>query len=127
MKLRNLQSMRFGAIVLVVGCFGLWVQPIHSQTAAVVTFPTEDGATIQGTLHLPATSGSRVPGIVLLAHFTPLFGLSHGPHPLNGLLVVALCIALAWAVAEIVARIPMGRTLRIPSHMRSAQEATAPT
>ena len=45
----------------------------------------------------------------------------------GGLLAVGVSIALAWAVAEIVARIPLGRMPRIPAHARPAQEATAPT
>ncbi len=38
-----------------------------AQTATIVTFPTEDGVTIQGTLHLPQATAPKVPGIVLLA------------------------------------------------------------
>jgi len=53
------------------------------------------------------------PGIILVATYTPVFGLSHGPRPLNAVLVVGLCIALAWGVSEIVARIPRGRTVRL--------------
>ncbi|MGH6890146.1 MAG: acyltransferase family protein [Rhizomicrobium sp.] len=48
------------------------------------------------------------PGIILAATYTPIFGLSHGPRPLNAILVVALCLALAWLVMEIVARLPAG-------------------
>ena len=53
------------------------------------------------------------PGIMLAAVYTPVFGLSHGPRPLNAVLVVGLCIALAWALSEIVARIPRGRAVRL--------------
>lgn len=42
------------------------------------------------------------PGLILLANFTPVLGLSHGPRPLNGLLLVGLSIALAWVVMELV-------------------------
>ena len=64
----------------------------------------------------------------MLASYTPVFGLavygfSRDGHPLNGLvavarplngmLVVGLCIALAWAVSEIVARLPRGRSARL--------------
>lgn len=41
------------------------------------------------------------PGIVMLAKFTPLFGFSHGPRPLNALLVVGLCLLLSWLVKEL--------------------------
>ncbi len=54
----------------IVYCFG--TSNLHSQAAggrseAVVSFPTEDGKTIWGTLHLPKAGGSRVPGIVMFA------------------------------------------------------------
>jgi peptidoglycan/LPS O-acetylase OafA/YrhL len=42
------------------------------------------------------------PGLIVLAAYTPVFGLSHGPNPLNALLVVGLCLALAWVTAFIV-------------------------
>ncbi|HWY16999.1 MAG TPA: acyltransferase [Rhizomicrobium sp.] len=53
------------------------------------------------------------PGIIMIATYTPVFGLSHGPHPLNAMLVVGLCIALAWGVSEIVARIPRRRVAHV--------------
>lgn len=53
------------------------------------------------------------PGVILLATYTPLFGLSHGPRPLNAVVVVGLCIALAWAVMKVVARVPGGRPARV--------------
>lgn len=65
------------------------------------------------------------PGIVLLAHYTTLFGLSKGPSPLNGLFVVALCIALAWAVSEIVARIPRRWIAQIAAPSLATQKAPA--
>ncbi len=40
---------------------------LNAQTSTVVTFPTEDGVTIYGTLHLPQASSARVPGVILLA------------------------------------------------------------
>ncbi|MGH6876237.1 MAG: acyltransferase family protein [Rhizomicrobium sp.] len=52
------------------------------------------------------------PAFIVLATYTPMFGLLHGPRPLNGFLVVGLCIALAWLVMEIVARISRSRTVR---------------
>lgn len=48
------------------------------------------------------------PALIVLATYTPVFRLSHGPRPLNAVLVVALCLALAWLVMEIVARLPNG-------------------
>ncbi|MGH6890147.1 MAG: acyltransferase family protein [Rhizomicrobium sp.] len=45
------------------------------------------------------------PGIVLLAHYTTVFGRFDRPHPLNGLLVIALCVAAAWLIMEAAARI----------------------
>jgi ABC-type dipeptide/oligopeptide/nickel transport system permease subunit len=56
------------------------------------------------------------PGIMLAAVYTPVFGLSHGPRPLNAALVVGLCIALAWALSEIVARIPRRRVAHVSAH-----------
>lgn len=47
------------------------------------------------------------PGILLAAASAPVFGFSHGPRPVRGLLVVGLCVALAWLVMEIVARLPV--------------------
>jgi peptidoglycan/LPS O-acetylase OafA/YrhL len=41
------------------------------------------------------------PGIILLAHATPLFGLDHGPNPMRAFLVVGLCIAAAWMVSAL--------------------------
>lgn len=41
------------------------------------------------------------PGVILLAQGTPLFGLDRGPDPLRALLVVAVSLAVAWAVKEI--------------------------
>ncbi len=54
------------------------------------------------------------PGIILLAIYTPVFGLSHGPRPLNGLLVVAVSLALAWLVAALVSGL-RGRTFLSPA------------
>ncbi|HEY2445486.1 MAG TPA: acyltransferase [Rhizomicrobium sp.] len=65
------------------------------------------------------------PGIIVLATYTPVFGLSHGPRPLNAALVVVLCIALAWAVSEIVARIPQMRVVRAPVRAFAPREAIA--
>lgn len=42
-------------------------------------------------------------GIVVLAQATPLFGLQHGPDPLRAILVVAVCVAVAWIVQKIAA------------------------
>jgi len=56
------------------------------------------------------------PGIILLATYTPVFDLSHGPRPLNAVLVIAVCIALAWVVMEIVARLPRRQGVRVPVH-----------
>ncbi|HEY3776750.1 MAG TPA: hypothetical protein VGL35_01690, partial [Rhizomicrobium sp.] len=47
-------------------------------------------------------------GIMVAAVHTPIFGLSHGPRPLNALFVVALCLLLAWLVMEVAARLPSG-------------------
>lgn len=52
------------------------------------------------------------PGVIVLATYTPLFGLSHGPRPLNAAFVVTLCVALAWIITLIVARIPKHRFVR---------------
>lgn len=41
------------------------------------------------------------PGIIMLATFTPAFGLSHGPRPLNACLVVGASLGLAWLVTKI--------------------------
>lgn len=49
------------------------------------------------------------PGILVAAQFTPVFGLSHGPRPWNAVLVVLLCLTLAWCVKEIAARLRWGR------------------
>jgi len=50
---------------LALGLLIPW-KDVNAQTT-VVTFPTEDGVTIYGTLHLPPAPRSPVPGIVLLA------------------------------------------------------------
>jgi peptidoglycan/LPS O-acetylase OafA/YrhL len=54
------------------------------------------------------------PGIIVLAAYTPVFGLSHGPHPLNATLVVALTLALAWAVALITTNLRIRPVLPTP-------------
>jgi peptidoglycan/LPS O-acetylase OafA/YrhL len=48
------------------------------------------------------------PGFIVLAAFTPVFGLWHGPKPLNATLLVLLCIAMAWGVAFIVKNLRVG-------------------
>lgn len=53
------------------------------------------------------------PGIILLAHYTSVFGYRFdAPHPLNGLLVVALCIGAAWTIMKTAARVPSMLDLR---------------
>jgi peptidoglycan/LPS O-acetylase OafA/YrhL len=53
------------------------------------------------------------PGIILLAHYTSIFGHRFdAPHPLDGLLVVGLCIAFAWMIMKTVARISTFRSIR---------------
>lgn len=49
------------------------------------------------------------PGIIVLATYTPLFGLSHGPRPLNAFFVLGLCLALAWVAKEIMASLRGGQ------------------
>jgi peptidoglycan/LPS O-acetylase OafA/YrhL len=53
------------------------------------------------------------PGIVLLAHYTTIFGRFDRPHPVNGLLVVALCISAAWLIMEAAARNKRKQTSRL--------------
>jgi peptidoglycan/LPS O-acetylase OafA/YrhL len=50
------------------------------------------------------------PALIVLAAYTPLFGLWHGPRPLNALLVVMLGLGLAWLMMEIVTRLSAGTT-----------------
>lgn len=48
------------------------------------------------------------PGLVLLARYTPLFGLDRNPAPLNGLIVVGLSILSAWGVTLLMrVRLPL--------------------
>jgi peptidoglycan/LPS O-acetylase OafA/YrhL len=42
------------------------------------------------------------PGIILLATYTPVFGLDRGINPVGGLFVVGLCLFMAWIVAKVV-------------------------
>ncbi|HET7086631.1 MAG TPA: acyltransferase [Rhizomicrobium sp.] len=44
------------------------------------------------------------PGIILLAQFTPVFGLNQGPRPLRAAVVLALCIAAAWLLNAVTAK-----------------------
>jgi peptidoglycan/LPS O-acetylase OafA/YrhL len=39
------------------------------------------------------------PGLIVLATFTPFFGLSHGPRPLNATILVLCCLGLSVGVA----------------------------
>jgi peptidoglycan/LPS O-acetylase OafA/YrhL len=74
------------------------------------------------------------PGLIVLATYTPVFGLSHGPHPLNAVLVVVVSIVLAWAIAEILAGARRGpRTLslrrlreRLSAQSHPAEETRSP-
>jgi peptidoglycan/LPS O-acetylase OafA/YrhL len=76
-------------------------------------------------------------GIIMLAVYTPVFGFSRGPRPLNAVLVVGLCLALAWVVKEIVAGLksrqfpllawlrPSGAAARFPEQARATVAAPA--
>lgn len=53
------------------------------------------------------------PGIILLAHYTATFGHRFDtPAPLNGLLVVALCIGAAWIIMRTAAHASTLRSIR---------------
>lgn len=63
-------------------------------------------------------------GIIVLATYTPLFGLWRGPRPLNAFLVVGLCLTLAWAANELMMKLrnagfPLTAWLRLPAEKRS--------
>ncbi|HEX3430248.1 MAG TPA: acyltransferase [Rhizomicrobium sp.] len=47
------------------------------------------------------------PGLIVLATYTPVFGLWRGPHPASAALVVALCLLLAWLVHLAVGRLQL--------------------
>lgn len=66
------------------------------------------------------------PGIMLVAVYTPVFGLSHGPRPLNAVLVVGLCIGLAWALSEVVARISRRRVAHVSARKFSGVASRLP-
>jgi peptidoglycan/LPS O-acetylase OafA/YrhL len=65
------------------------------------------------------------PGILRAAASAPIFGLTHGPHPLNGLIMVAICIAAAWIVMRIVERMS-GRQPALRTAGRHSQHENDP-
>ena len=55
-------------VCLLVWCAAsFFVEPVQAQSQKVVTFKTEDGMTIYGTLHLPKNPGHPVAGVILFA------------------------------------------------------------
>jgi peptidoglycan/LPS O-acetylase OafA/YrhL len=65
------------------------------------------------------------PGILLAAATVPIFGLTQGPRPLNGLVMVGLCIAVAWTLMRIVERISVrpARSIPEPCHPSKSDRA----
>jgi peptidoglycan/LPS O-acetylase OafA/YrhL len=64
------------------------------------------------------------PGLILLATYTPVFGLSHGPRPLNAFLMVGVCVGLAWVISEILAAIQRSDTRRMSLKTEMTPTAT---
>src|SRR5579871_1954585 len=54
------------------------------------------------------------PGLIVLANYTPVFGLWHSPHPLNAIVLVMVCLASAWLVQLAIGRSSGGAGNRMP-------------